>query len=178
MNLAQLRYVTAESFAHYRPGLVALLLDAIAGGASIGFLAGLDAAAATDYFDGVHGELAQGNRLLWAVVKNETVVASVQLALCQKPNGLNRAEVQKLLVRADSRRHGLGAQLMAALEGEARQLGRGLLFLDTETGSGAEAFYQGLDYQLAGQIPDYACSPEGIYRPTSLYYKILQGPRP
>ncbi|WP_263261536.1 GNAT family N-acetyltransferase [Pseudomonas sp. RIT-PI-S] len=177
MNSAQLRRVTVESFAHYRPGLVELLLDAVADGASIGFLNDVDAAAATEYFNTVHAEVRQGSRLLWVVVKDEHVVASAQLGLCQKPNGLNRAEVQKLLVRTDARRHGLGAQLMGALESEALYLGRGLLYLDTETGSAAEPFYEGLGYQRAGQIPDYACSPSGVYRPTSLYYKILQGPR-
>ncbi|MBA1241135.1 GNAT family N-acetyltransferase [Pseudomonas japonica] len=177
MNVAQLRRVTVESFAHYRPGLVELLLDAVANGASVGFLEDLDAAGAADYFAQVHSEIHQGSRLLWVVVKHEQVLATAQLGLCQKPNGLNRAEVQKLLVRSDSRRHGLGAQLMLELETSARQLQRGLLFLDTETGSTAEHFYQGLGYQRGGEIPDYACSPDGTYRPTSLYYKILQGPR-
>ena len=177
MSAAQLRRVNTESFAHYRTGLVELLLDAVAGGASIGFLEDLSAAEANAYFDGVQAELNQGSRVLWVVVLAEQVVASVQLALCQKPNGLNRAEVQKLMVRSDSRRHGLGAQLMAALEGEARQQSRGLLVLDTETGSGAERFYHGLGYQRLGQIPDYACSPNGSYQPTSIYYKVLQGPR-
>lgn len=177
MNSAQLRRVSAESFAHYRAGLMELLLDAVAGGASIGFLDNLSAAEANAYFDTVQAEVNQGSRVLWVVVRSEQVVASVQLALCQKPNGLNRAEVQKLLVRSDSRRHGLGSQLMAAVEGEARQQARGLLVLDTQTGSDAEGFYRGLAYQRAGQIPDYACSPDGTYQPTSVYYKILQTPQ-
>lgn len=177
MNSAQLRRVSAESFAHYRAGLMELLLDAVAGGASIGFLEDLSAAEANAYLDTVQAEVNQGSRVLWVVVRSEQVVASVQLALCQKPNGLNRAEVQKLLVRSDSRRHGLGSQLMAAVEGEARQQARGLLVLDTETGSSAEGLYRGLAYQRVGQIPDYACSPDGTYQPTSVYYKILQTPR-
>ena len=176
MNAAQLRRVTEESFAHYRQGLIELLLDAVANGASIGFLNTIDAAAARDYFEAVHNDIGRGTRLLWVVVRHEEVVASVQLDLCQKPNGRNRAEVQKLLVHTHSRRHGLARQLMAELETAARQAQRGLLYLDTETGSTAEYLYQGLGYERAGQIPDYACSPEGQYRPTSLYYKILQGP--
>ena len=43
MNPAQLRRVTIESFAHYRQGLATLLLDAVKGGASVGFMADLDA---------------------------------------------------------------------------------------------------------------------------------------
>jgi acetyltransferase len=43
MNPAQLRRVNAESFAHYRQGLIDLLLDAVGYGASVGFMADLDA---------------------------------------------------------------------------------------------------------------------------------------
>ena len=46
MNAAQLRRVHAESFAHYRQGLIDLLLDAVGYGASVGFMADLDAAQA------------------------------------------------------------------------------------------------------------------------------------
>ncbi|MGE8152376.1 GNAT family N-acetyltransferase [Pseudomonas vancouverensis] len=175
MNAAQLRRVNVESFAHYRHGLIELLLDAVGYGASVGFMADLDAMQAHAYFDEVQDNLNKGSLLLWVVVKDEQVQASVQLSLCQKANGLNRAEVQKLLVRENARRRGLGQQLMEALEQAAVQYKRGLLFLDTEAGSPAEAFYQALGYTRAGEIPDYACDPTGRYKPTALYYKILQG---
>ena len=175
MNDAQLRRVNAESFAHYRQGLIDLLLDAVGYGASVGFMASLDATGARAYFDDVQDNLNKGNALLWVVVKDEQVQASVQLTLCQKANGLNRAEVQKLLVREQARRRGLGQQLMTALETAALQHKRGLLFLDTEAGSPAEDFYKALGYIRAGEIPDYACDPSGQYKPTALYYNILQG---
>lgn len=135
MNAAQLRRVNVESFAHYRQGLIDLLLDAVGYGASVGFMADLDATQARAYFDDVQANLNLGNVLLWVVVKDEQVQASVQLTLCQKANGLNRAEVQKLLVREHARRRGLGQQLMSALELAARQHKRGMLYLDTEAGS-------------------------------------------
>lgn len=175
MNTAQLRKVNAESFAHYRQGLIALLLDAVQHGASVGFLACLDEAQAQVYFDHVKSGLEKGSQLLWVVVQDEQVLASVQLGLCQKANGLNRAEVQKLLVLENARRRGLGQQLMAALEHSAGQHKRGLLYLDTEAGSAAELFYRGLGYSKAGEIPDYACGPDGLYKPTALYFKLLRG---
>lgn len=175
MNAAQLRRVNAESFAHYRQGLIDLLLDAVGYGASVGFMADLDAAQARAYFDEVQDNVNKGSVLLWVVVKDEEVLASVQLGLCQKANGLNRAEVQKLLVRETARRRGLGQQLMNALELEAPKYKRGMLYLDTEAGSPAEDFYKALGYTRAGEIPDYACDPFGTYRATALYYKILQG---
>ncbi|MDO7898112.1 GNAT family N-acetyltransferase [Pseudomonas citrulli] len=177
MNAAQLRRVHAESFAHYRQGLIDLLLDAVGHGASVGFMADLDAAQARAYFDEVQASLNQGSLLLWVVVKDEQVQASVQLALCQKPNGLNRAEVQKLLVRGEARRRGLGQQLMNALELGARQYKRGLLYLDTAAGSDAEAFYRAMGYTRVGELPDYCQNPDGAYSPTAIYFKTLGQPQ-
>ncbi len=173
MNAAQLRRVTAESFAHYRQGLVELLLDVVGQGASVGFLEALDARQAEHYFDDVKARLAQGNLVLWVVVAEERVLASAQLELCQRANGLNRAEVQKLMVRADAQRRGLGQQLMDAVEQAARQYKRGLLYLDTEAGSPAEAFYRAAGYSRAGEIPDFACRPDGQYSATAFFYKTL-----
>ena len=173
MNAAHLNRVTHESFTHYRDGLLTLLLDAVRHGASVGFLEHIDAQQANSYLDEVKQRMISGELLLWVVSNNQEVLGSVQLGLCQKLNGLNRAEVQKLLVHSSARRRGLGQQLMQALDASARQKQRGLLYLDTEAGSGAEAFYQSLGYTKAGEIPQYACSPDGSYRPTALYYKLL-----
>lgn len=173
MNAAHLRRVSPESFAHYRPGLVALLLDAVHHGASVGFMADLDAEEAATWWDGVKAEVEKGNVLLWVVAEEEQVLATVQLALCQKANGLNRAEVQKLLVLGQARRRGLATQLMTAVEQAAQQHQRGLLFLDTLAGSDAEAFYRALGYELSGLLPDYACNPDGEYKATAIYYKLL-----
>ena len=176
MNAEQVVRVTAQSFAQYRDDLIVLLLDAVGHGASVGFMNDLDQPQASRYFNEVHAQLEQGNLLLWVLVEDQRVLASVQLALCQKANGLNRAEVQKLLVHSSARRHGLGQQLMNTLELAARQHKRGLLYLDTEAGSGAEAFYQSLRYTKIGELPDYCQSPDGRYSPTAIYFKTLGQP--
>jgi len=129
----------AADFEPYRQGLQALLLDSVAHGASVGFLADLDADAANLYFDQVLAGIRDGTHLLWLACERGQVLGSVQLVLCQKPNGLNRAEVQKLLVHSNARRRGIANSLMQRLEGEAAELQRGLLYLDTEAGSDAEA---------------------------------------
>ena len=170
---AQVRQVNAESFAYYRQGLEELLLDGVDHGASVGFMADLDEAQARDYFTGVQASIEDASLLLWVVLRDERVVASVQLALCQKANGRHRAEVQKLLVHSHARRHGLGQQLMRTLEQAAHQQRRGLLYLDTEAGSPAEAFYQALHYTKVGELPDYCQSPDGRYSPTAIYFKTL-----
>lgn len=168
----------AADFELYRQGLQSLLLDSVAHGASVGFLADLDAEAANVYFDQVLAGMHDGTHLLWLAREHDQVMGCVQLVLCQKPNGLNRAEVQKLLVHSNARRRGIANSLMQHLEGEAAELQRGLLYLDTEAGSDAETFYQALGYSCIGGLPDYACSPDGQYRANAIYYKTLSRPHP
>ena len=111
--------------------------------------------------------------MLWVARDEDGVVGSVQLELCQKPNGKNRAEIQKLLVHSRTRRAGIGRLLIQLLEQSALSQQRGLLYLDTQAGSSAEAFYRALGYRHLGELPDYACTPDGYYHPTAIYYKRL-----
>ena len=170
--------LAAADFEQYRPELIRLLLDAVGHGASVGFLADLDAAEASAYFDQVLTGLRDGSLLLWLAVEDGHVLGSVQLSLCQKRNGLNRGEVQKLLVHSSARRRGIARALMLRLEGEATELKRGLLYLDTEAGSDAEPFYQALGYTSIGGLPNYACGPDGTYRANAICYKTLSRPQP
>lgn len=173
-----LHMLTADDFTAYRQGLIALLLDAVEHGASVGFLADLDVQAADDYFAQVEAALLDGSLLLWVAHERGHVLGSVQLSLCQKPNGLNRAEIQKLLVLSEARRRGIARLLMQAVEQEAATRKRGLLYLDTEAGSDAEQLYRHLGYQCIGGLPDYACGPDGTYRANAIYYKTLARPSP
>ena len=177
MNTEHVLQVTAQTFAQYREDLITLLIDAVRHGASVGFMDDLDLPQASRYFNEVHTQLEQGSLLLWVLVEDQRVLASVQLALCQKSNGLNRAEVQKLLVLNEVRRRGLGQVLIHALEQGARQQKRGLLHLDTEAGSPAENFYSALGYTRVGELPNYCRSPDGHYSPTAIYYKTLGEPQ-
>ncbi|MCW1935771.1 GNAT family N-acetyltransferase [Pseudomonas sp. MDMC_285] len=171
-----LQRIDSADFANYREGLIVLLLDAVNDGASLGFLADLDERGAAEYFTQVHAGIADGSLLLWVAHEQCRVMGSVQLSLCQKPNGLNRAEIQKLLVLSTARRRGIARLLMQAVEQEAAARKRGLLYLDTEAGSDAEQLYHHLGYQCIGGLPDYACGPDGTYRANAIYYKTLARP--
>lgn len=173
-----LQRLDSTNFANYREGLIVLLLDAVNDGASIGFLGDLDEREAAEYFAQVHAAMTDGSLLLWVAQEQSRVLGSVQLSLCQKPNGLNRAEIQKLLVLSTARRRGIARLLMQAVEQEAAPRKRGLLYLDTEAGSDAEQLYRHLGYQCIGGLPDYACGPDGIYRANAIYYKTLARPSP
>jgi len=156
-----------------RDALISLLIDAVENGSSVGFVLPLSREEAGRYWDGLVPSISEGSRLLWTALDDAGLVGSVQLELATKRNGLNRAEVQKLLVHTRARRGGVGRALMQALEATALELRRGLLHLDTEARSGAEDFYRALGYTCIGGLPDYACSPQGEWRANSIYYKTL-----
>lgn len=153
--------------------LCALLIDCVRNGSSVGFLASLDVAEAAAYWRGVHAAMCEGARLLFVAEEDGVVLGTVQLDLCLRANGVNRAEIQKLIVHSQARRRGIAALLMDAVERESRAHERGLLYLDTEAGSGAEAFYKTQGFHCIGGLPEYACSPDGVWRANAIYYKSL-----
>jgi acetyltransferase len=157
-----------------RPALVALLRDAVDGGASLGFLPPLDATEAAAYWDSVVVALRDGSRVL-LVARDATggISGSGQLDLAMRANARHRAEVTKLMVHRAARRKGLGRALMLALEHHARRLGRTTLVLDTRQDDPSEALYRALGWEPAGAIPRYAASADGTLHTTALYYKLL-----
>jgi acetyltransferase len=157
----------------HREALVGLLIDAVEHGSSLGFVLPLARDEVRRYWDGLAPSLADGSRLLWIATDAGAALGTVQLELATKRNGVNRAEVQKLLVNSSARRGGVGRALMQVVEASALVLDRGLLYLDTEAGSGAEAFYRSLGYTCIGGLPEYACSPQGEWRANAIYYKTL-----
>ncbi|HEJ9060546.1 TPA: GNAT family N-acetyltransferase [Serratia fonticola] len=165
--------INAATLPIYRAELAQLLTDAVTHGASVGYDTQIPHEDAESYFHSLRPALAKGELLLWIARDESGVIGTVQLALCQKPNGRNRAEVQKLLVHSRARRNGVGQALMKALEKMALEIRRGLLYLDTQAGSAAEGLYRSLGYRCLGEIPDYAAAPDGYYHPTAIYYKRL-----
>ena len=158
--------------ASVREGLARLLAETVQDGASVGFLAPVQAATAGKYWKGVFDSLGAG-RMLWVAESGGLIVGSVQLELCAKENGLHRAEVQKLFVLPSHRGRGIARRLMDELEAFARSQGRSLLVLDTLAGSGAEAVYRKLGWLRAGEIPHFAADPWGKLFPTVYYYKEI-----
>jgi acetyltransferase len=165
--------IAASELPTHREALVDLLIDAVEHGSSLGFVLPLARDEIGRYWDGLAPSLADGSRLLWIATDAGAALGTVQLELATKKNGVNRAEVQKLLVNSNARRGGVGRALMGVVEAAAQLLNRGLLYLDTEAGSGAEAFYRALGYTCIGGLPEYACSPQGEWRANAIYYKTL-----
>lgn len=152
--------------------LCGLLIDAVDGGASVGFLAPLSMQTAAAYWRTLDAALASGF-ILFVAEEDDAVVGAVQLVPIAKENGRHRAEVQKLFVLRSHRGRGIGTLLMAAAEDYARSKGRTLLVLDTHEGSPAEAMYAHWGWQRVGVIPSYAVSTDGALHNTAFYYKEL-----
>lgn len=154
-------------------GLTDLLVEAVAGGASIGFMAGFDEAAAAAYWTARAAAMARGDLVILVAVSSGAVAGTITLAIDTPPNQPHRADVQKMMVAENAQRRGLGAALMTAVETEARHRGRRLLVLDTISHSAAARLYERCGWQRAGEIPDYALMPGGGLAPTTVYFKRL-----
>ncbi|MEK8052287.1 GNAT family N-acetyltransferase [Ideonella sp. DXS22W] len=153
-------------------GLAAVLLDCVAGGASVSFMADLTPAQAEAFWQGVADDVQAGKRaLLVARDAAGAIVGTVQLVLSQPDNQPHRADLAKMLVHRRARRQGLAERLMRAAEALARERGKSLLVLDTVTGGDAERLYTRLDWQRVGVIPDYALWPDGRYCATTVFFK-------
>ncbi|PWI14036.1 GNAT family N-acetyltransferase [Streptomyces sp. Act143] len=158
--------------------LADLVVDTVDGGASIGFLAPLDRAAAVAWWQERAAGAAAGHLAVWVARDDDRTLGTVSLAFPDKPNSRHRAELVKLMVHRDARGRGLGRMLLATAEQAAAEAGLTLLHLDTETDSPAERLYASAGWTRAGVIPDYAADPGGVLRGTTLYYKHLRTTAP
>jgi GNAT superfamily N-acetyltransferase len=161
------------AFAACLPELAAVLVDAVDDGASVGFLAGLDHAAAAGWWRGQADAVADGSLAVWVARDGAGISGTISLAYPWKPNAQHRAEVVKLAVRRSRRGRGLGRALLATAEHAAAGAGITLLQLDTETGSAAETLYASAGWQRYGVVPGYAADPSGVLRDCSFYFKRL-----
>ncbi|TMC73235.1 MAG: GNAT family N-acetyltransferase [Chloroflexi bacterium] len=154
-------------------GLAELLVDAVDGGASVGFVAPFTPDDAARWWRSVAADIDAGKVILLTAREGDRVVGTVQLRLAPLPNSRHRAEVAKLLVHRDLRGRGIARRLLAALDNVARREGRTLLVLDTISGSEADVLYRSLGWTEVGSVPNYAAMPDGSLAPTTIFYREL-----
>jgi GNAT superfamily N-acetyltransferase len=166
-----IRALGAEEAAARAEALAEVLLDAVAGGASVSFMADLTRAQAVSYWRRIAEGVAKGERVLLVAGEFD---GTAQLVLETPPNQPHRAELAKMLVHRRARRRGVGRALFAGVEDEARRRGRTLITFDTMSGSGAERLYLSCGAVKVGEIPGYALYPSGgAPAATSIFYKRL-----
>ena len=154
-------------------GLAGVLIDCVAGGASVSFMLPLPRNRAVEFWRRIALGVAAGERALLVAEDAEGVCGTVQLVLEQPENQPHRADLSKMLVHSRARRRGVGAALMRAAEKTARECGKSLLVLDTVTGGDAERLYEQLDWVRVGVIPGYALMPRGERCDTTVFYRDL-----
>lgn len=158
-------------------GLATVLVDCVAGGASVSFMHPLPREKAVSFWQGVLESAARGERIVLLAEEVETgeVVGTAQVVLAMPDNQPHRGDLAKMLVSPRARRRGIGEALLLAAEAAAMSAGKTLLVLDTASAD-AERLYARLGWVPCGRIPDYALLPHGGFCDTVLYYRTLSQP--
>jgi hypothetical protein len=78
-------------------GLAEVLVDCVAGGASVSFMPPFGHDDAKAYFTKMAGEVARGEAAILVARVDRRIVGTVQLGLAMPPNQPHRADVRKLL---------------------------------------------------------------------------------
>jgi GNAT superfamily N-acetyltransferase len=154
-------------------GLGEVLADAVASGASVGFVVPFGPREAAGWWRSLAADVETGSVIVLIAREGDRIVGTVQLKLAPLPNSRHRAEVAKLLVHREVRRRGIARRLLAEIEDVARREGRTLLVLDTISGSDADHLYRSLGWTAVGSVPNYAGMPDGALAPTTYFYREL-----
>ena len=153
--------------------LAEVLIDCVAGGASVSFMHPLAPGKALGFWRAVADDVARGERALLVAEDAQGIVGTVQLILAQPENQAHRADVAKMLVHRRARRLGLGEALMQAAEATALECGKTLLMLDTTVGMDAERLYTRLGWQRFGEVPGHALLAHGGLSDTAFFYRSM-----
>lgn len=153
--------------------LTDVLIDCVAGGASVSFMHPLPRERALEFWRRVTGGVVAGERVLLVAEDEHGVCGTVQLLFDMPDNQPHRADLMKMLVLQRARRSGVGGLLLRAAEDAARSAGKTLLVLDAVSGGDGARLYERHGWVRVGEIPNYALLPRGGLIPTTYYYREL-----
>jgi acetyltransferase len=168
------RRVAPEEADAIAPGLAALHEDAFRAGMALGMLEEIGRDGLEQTYRQTVAALDNRDRALIVAEEDGEILAMAQLARSAAMNAEHRAEVQRVAVSAAARGHGVGRELMKAIEDAARRENISLLWLTTHDGSDACAFYEALGYAKLGVMPSYSQRPDASLSPGAFYYKELR----
>lgn len=165
--------LNAATLPIYHDELAHLLTNANTGGLP-GLLSPEDTpAAAETFFHDLREAIAKNQRLLWIARNEQGLVGTVQLELASGATPPQCGTVSTLVVDTSARRQGVAKQLMRELENTAFSLRRGLLSLDIQAGTPAEAFYKAQGYQCSGKTPAETAASYSSRHRGRVYFKQL-----
>jgi GNAT superfamily N-acetyltransferase len=153
--------------------LAQLLLDAHAANMALGLAGPLTVEHAREVWHETSGALDPTRRVLFAARSDGRLVGTVQVVRAEAENGLHRGEVQRLAVRDEARRLGVGRALLDAAVERARAMGLRLLWLTTHAGTGSDEFYASVGWTRLGTVPLYSARPDGTLAGAAFYYREL-----
>jgi GNAT superfamily N-acetyltransferase len=154
--------------------LADILLDCVAGGASVSFMADMSRDEALAFWSRVATGVADGSRILLVAESAGRLIGTVQVVAAGTPNQPHRSDLAKMLVHRDGRGQGIGAALLSAAEAASRNAGWWLMVLDTvDHGAGYRLYARG-GWTRVGTIPDYALWPDGKLCATVYFYKDVR----
>ena len=168
-----IRTLDPDTDAALLPDLAAMMVEAVVGGASIGFMAGFSQADSLAWWQGRMAAAAQGEVQILVALDHGGVAGTVSLVPAAMPNQPHRADIAKMMVAKRARGRRVGAALLKAVEALAIAQGRTTLVLDTISGSAAARLYERAGWEKVGDIPAYALMPDGEMAPTTFYTKRL-----
>ncbi len=171
--MPEIKIVPLMDAPHVRAALCEMLIEAVAGGASVSFMHPLAVEEADAFWQDSLAAAAKGKRIVLGAFDGEILAGTFTLVLNLPPNQPHRGELAKLIIRISHRGRGIGTALMLEAERLAIERGRTLLVLDTAVDGGPWWLYEGLGYKLAGIIPDYALKPHGGLTGTKIYWKKI-----
>ncbi|MCX7339741.1 MAG: GNAT family N-acetyltransferase [Hyphomicrobiales bacterium] len=169
-----IRALAADEVQACAGDLADILLDCIAGGASVSFMADMTRAQAVRFWGRVAEGVATGQRILLVAESAGRLVGTVQVVAAGAPNQPHRSDLAKMLVHRDGRNRGIGAALLHAAEAASLAAGWWLMVLDTAENSAGERLYARCGWKRAGVIPDYALWPAGGLCATVYFYKDVR----
>ena len=169
----RVRRLGADEAAARAGELADLLIDCVAGGASVSFMWPLSADKALAFWRRVADGVASGERVLLVAEDTQGLAGTVQLVMGLPENQPHRGDVAKMLVHRRARRQGIARRLMDAVDDAARAERKTLLVLDTVTGGDAERLYARAGWQRVGEIPHYALYPDGRPCSTTVFFKAI-----
>ncbi len=178
MNRAPAVTVETLDAARYEasiPELAGLIVDAVASGAGVNFLAGVTTDEAAAWWRKRLPDVADGTTTAFVATDDDgRIVGSTLLVRSPNANSPNRASIGKVIVHSSARRRGIAHALMTAAEERARADGRWLLVLDTVSGSDADRLYRTLGWTEFGTVPDYGLLPDRTPAAATFFWKDVR----
>jgi acetyltransferase len=168
------RRVSSSEAEAIAPALAALHEEAFRAGMALSKLESIGRDGLERFYGEAVANLDDVDRVLLVAERDDEIVAMAQLTRSSAMNARHRAEVERVAVADVARGHGVGGQLIAAIETAARERDISLLWLTTHEGTAACAFYEALGYTKMGVMPAYSSRPDGTLSAGAFYYRELR----